>query len=127
MEQPNITGSTGLLRTSLAGSGAPGTFRISFLMDWFSSSGFLCRPDDKTPEGKPITVTQFEAFEPGVAGSLTPVQYDEFVRDTVNFLHYVGDPSQVERQSLGIWVGLFLLMFTAIAWMLKAEYWKAVH
>ncbi len=79
------------------------------------------------PDGKPITVAEFEKFEPGIVGSLTAEQYDEFVRDTVNFLQYVGDPSQVERQSLGIWVVLFLLMFTAIAWMLKAEYWKDVR
>ena len=70
---------------------------------------------------------EFETFEPGVTGSLTPAQYDEFVRDTVNFLAYVGDPSQLERQSLGVWVVLFLLMFTGIAYMLKAEYWKDVR
>ena len=66
-------------------------------------------------------------FEPGTTGSLTPAQYDEFVRDTVNFLDYVGDPTQIERQSLGIWVVLFLLMFTGIAYMLKSEYWKDVR
>jgi ubiquinol-cytochrome c reductase cytochrome c1 subunit len=66
-------------------------------------------------------------FEPGVQGSLTAAQYDDFVRDTVNFLQYVSDPTQVERQSLGIWVVLFLLMFTGIAYMLKQEYWKDVR
>ena len=66
-------------------------------------------------------------FEPGVAGSLTPEQYDEFVRDIVNFLQYASDPTQLERQGLGIWVVLFLLMFTAIAWLLKKEYWKDVR
>ncbi|HUQ11318.1 MAG TPA: cytochrome c1 [Steroidobacteraceae bacterium] len=66
-------------------------------------------------------------FEPGVVGSLTPAQYDGFVRDTVNFLQYVSDPTQVERQGLGIWVVLFLLMFTAIAYLLKQEYWKDVR
>ena len=79
------------------------------------------------PDGKPIKVEQFEKFEPGIVGSLTPEQYDEFARDTVNFLQYVGDPSQVERQNLGLWVVLFLLMFTAVAWMLKAEYWKDIR
>ncbi len=79
------------------------------------------------PDGNPIVVAEFEKFEPGIVGSLTPEQYDEFVRDTVNFLQYVGDPTQVERQSLGIWVVLFLLMFTALAWMLKSEYWKDVR
>jgi len=75
-----------------------------------------------------VTITkEWKAFEPGVAGSLNPKQYDEFVRDTVNFLDYVGDPTQVERQSLGVWVVLFLLMFTGIAYMLKKEYWKDVR
>ncbi|KYF69006.1 OmpA family protein [Sorangium cellulosum] len=53
--QPNLWGSTGLLRTSYAGSGAPGTFRVSFLLDWFSTSGFLCDPTESTPAGQPIT------------------------------------------------------------------------
>jgi len=35
------------------------------------------------------------------------VEFDGFVRDTVNFLDYVGDPAQVERQSIGLWVVLF--------------------
>jgi len=78
-------------------------------------------------DGKPATTKTFEKFEPGVVGSMTPAQYDEFVRDTVNFLQYVGDPAQLERQGLGIWVVLFLLMFTGIAWMLKKEYWKDVR
>lgn len=69
----------------------------------------------------------FEKFEPGVPGSLTAEQYDAFVRDTVNFLDYVGDPTQVRRQSIGIWVVLFLLMFTGIAYLLKKEYWKDVR
>lgn len=78
-------------------------------------------------DGNPVITREFDKFEPGLAGSLTPQQYEEFVRDTVNFLQYVGDPSQVERQGLGIWVVLFLLMFTGIAYMLKAEYWKDVR
>jgi ubiquinol-cytochrome c reductase cytochrome c1 subunit len=66
-------------------------------------------------------------FEVGVAGTLTPAQYDDFVRDTVNFLDYVGDPTQLARKSLGVWVVLFLLMFTGIAYLLKSEYWKDVR
>jgi ubiquinol-cytochrome c reductase cytochrome c1 subunit len=68
-----------------------------------------------------------ERFEQVSAGALTPAQYDAFVRDTVNFLQYVGEPSQVDRESIGIWVVLFLLIFTLFAWMLKREYWKDVH
>jgi ubiquinol-cytochrome c reductase cytochrome c1 subunit len=79
------------------------------------------------PDGKPTTVRVFEKFEPGVVGSMTPDQYDEFARDTVNFLQYVGDPTQLEREGLGIWVVLFLLMFTGVAYLLKKEYWKDVR
>jgi len=83
--------------------------------------------EHKDPDGKPVVTTEFKEFAPGVVGSLTPEQFDEFARDTVNFLQYVSDPSQLERQGLGIWVVLFLLMFTGIAYMLKAEYWKDVR
>jgi ubiquinol-cytochrome c reductase cytochrome c1 subunit len=78
-------------------------------------------------DGKPVVTRVFEKFEPGVVGSMTPAQYDDFARDTVNFLQYVGDPTQLERQGLGIWVVLFLLLFTGIAYLLKKEYWKDVR
>jgi ubiquinol-cytochrome c reductase cytochrome c1 subunit len=83
--------------------------------------------ESKGEDGKPTTTKEFEKFEAGVAGSMTDEQYDEFVRDIVNFLQYASDPTQLERQGLGIWVVLFLLMFTGIAWLLKKEYWKDVR
>jgi ubiquinol-cytochrome c reductase cytochrome c1 subunit len=73
-------------------------------------------------EGKVV-----ERFETVTAGRMTPAEFDGFVRDTVNFLDYASDPSQVQRRAIGIWVILFLLTFTAFAWMLKKEYWKDVH
>jgi ubiquinol-cytochrome c reductase cytochrome c1 subunit len=69
----------------------------------------------------------FDHFETISPGNLTPEQFDGFVRDTVNFLDYVGDPAQVERRSIGLWVVLFLLLLTALALTLKKEYWKDVH
>jgi ubiquinol-cytochrome c reductase cytochrome c1 subunit len=59
-------------------------------------------------------------------GKLTPEEYDHFVRDTVNFLAYVGEPMQLERQRLGFWVLGFLLVFGILAWLLKQEIWKDV-
>lgn len=82
--------------------------------------------EHKGEGGKLEHTREFEKFEPGVTGSLTAEKYDEFVRDTVNFLQYVSDPTQLEREGLGIWVVLFLLMFTGIAYLLKKEYWKDV-
>jgi ubiquinol-cytochrome c reductase cytochrome c1 subunit len=78
-------------------------------------------------DGKPVVTREFETFEPGIQGSVTREEYDEFVRDLVNFLQYAGDPTQLQREGLGIWVVLFLLMFTGIAYLLKKEYWKDVR
>jgi ubiquinol-cytochrome c reductase cytochrome c1 subunit len=69
----------------------------------------------------------FQNFQTTVPGTLTSAQYDDFVRDTVNFLDYVGEPAQAARRLLGKWVVAFLLLLSALAWQLKKEYWKDVH
>jgi ubiquinol-cytochrome c reductase cytochrome c1 subunit len=61
------------------------------------------------------------------AGELSAAQYDDVVRDIVNFLDYIGEPMQVERQALGIRVIGFLLLFLVLSYMLKREIWKDVH
>jgi len=71
-----------------------------------------------------MTLTSLEPLYPG---TLTPEKYDEFVRDITNFLDYAGEPIKAKRQSLGVFVILFLLVFFAFAYLLKREYWKDVH
>jgi ubiquinol-cytochrome c reductase cytochrome c1 subunit len=70
---------------------------------------------------------EFRQFQLVQKGTLSPAEYDQFVRDTVNFLEYIGEPVQAKRQRLGVWVILFLLVFTVLAWLLKKEYWKDVR
>jgi ubiquinol-cytochrome c reductase cytochrome c1 subunit len=65
-------------------------------------------------------------LEAGVPGDMPAAAYDSFVRDTVAFLEYVAEPAKAQRRSLGVWVILFLLMFTAFTWFLYKEYWKDV-
>jgi ubiquinol-cytochrome c reductase cytochrome c1 subunit len=65
-----------------------------------------------------------EAMTPG---AMKPEEYDQFVRDTVNFLDYAGEPVKSKRQSMGVFVILFLLVFFVFAYLLKKEYWKDVH
>ncbi|MDC9728385.1 MAG: cytochrome c1 [Methyloprofundus sp.] len=60
-------------------------------------------------------------------GTMTPDQFDKAVNDIVSFLVYTGEPSQLERQSMGKYVLLFILLFGVIAYLLKKEYWKDVH
>ncbi len=67
---------TGLLRTAYAGSGAQGTFRVGFMFDWFSTSGFLCDPSNETEAFVPTTCSasdrEDEASHVGGVFSLIP-------------------------------------------------------
>jgi ubiquinol-cytochrome c reductase cytochrome c1 subunit len=85
--------------------------------------------DATTPgEGAQVTHEQvFDHFEQVAPGRLSASEYDGFVRDTVNFLDYASEPTQTARRALGVWVVLFLLVFTWLAWLVKREYWKDVH
>jgi len=65
--------------------------------------------------------------EPMTPGSMKPEEYDQFVRDIVNFLDYAGEPVKAKRQSMGVYVILFLLVFFVFAFLLKKEYWKDVQ
>jgi ubiquinol-cytochrome c reductase cytochrome c1 subunit len=67
---------------------------------------------------------RFEMIRPGL---LDEQEYDQVVRDIVNFLDYIGEPMQRERQALGIRVIAFLLVFLLIAYLLKKEIWKDVE
>ncbi len=60
-------------------------------------------------------------------GALSEKEFDLMVNDLVNFLVYVGEPTQMERESMGKYVLIFLFMFFALAYLLKKEYWKDIH
>jgi ubiquinol-cytochrome c reductase cytochrome c1 subunit len=59
-------------------------------------------------------------------GTMTSVEYDHAVGDLVNYLQWMGEPAQNARVRIGVWVMLFLVLFTVIAWRLNAAYWKDV-
>lgn len=69
---------------------------------------------------------KFSGFELAQPGALSPQEFDQFVRDTVNFLDYIAEPMQLKRQALGFKVLAFLLVFFLFAYLLKKEYWKDV-
>ncbi|GAB3741572.1 cytochrome c1 [Silanimonas algicola] len=60
-------------------------------------------------------------------GRLSAAEYDRAILDISAFLTYVGEPARLQRESLGVWVILFLSLFTFLAYLLKQEYWKDVH
>jgi cytochrome c1 len=60
-------------------------------------------------------------------GELSPEEFDSAMADLVNFLEYVGEPIKRDRKGMGVYVLLFILFFTAVAYLLKKEYWKDIH
>jgi ubiquinol-cytochrome c reductase cytochrome c1 subunit len=63
---------------------------------------------------------------PGKPGSLSPVEYDIFVGDLVNYLTYMGEPARAQRTQTGVIVLFFLALFFVVSLLLKQEYWKDV-
>ncbi len=60
-------------------------------------------------------------------GSMQPGEFRAAMRDLVAFLVYAGEPAQLKRYSMGIWVLLFLVVFFVVSRLLYKEYWKDVH
>ena len=71
-------------------------------------------------------VHKFAGFEQITPGKLSTQEYDQAAADLVNYLNWMAEPEQSHRKRLGVWVLLFLGMFTVFAWRLNAAYWKDV-
>lgn len=68
----------------------------------------------------------FDGFESVTTGSMSTGEFDDFVRDTVNFLEYISEPIRRTRRVLGVWVLLFLSFFLFVSWKLYKDIWKDV-
>jgi ubiquinol-cytochrome c reductase cytochrome c1 subunit len=105
----------------------PGAAMPAVLSSLEGVKGAVYKNTEATVDGKATTQKQFDHFESLAPGQMSAEEFDGFVRDTVNFLDYAGEPAQVDRRSIGVWVVLFLLVFTWLSLLLKKEYWKDVH
>ncbi len=59
-------------------------------------------------------------------GAQSTVEYDRTVRDLVNFLVYVGEPSASSRERIGVVVLFVLGLLFVFAYAMKREFWKDV-
>ena len=87
-----------------------------------------------TGEEEPCTKGEFQGgcitgfvIPDGQKGTMDAEQYDRVARDISAYLAYVGEPAALKRESMGVWVVLFLAFFTLLAYLLKSEYWRDVH
>ena len=74
-----------------------------------------------------VLTQSVERLEVVRQGTLSEEEFNQVVRDIVNFLDYIGEPMQLERQALGFRVIAFLLIFLLFSYMLKREIWRDVH
>ncbi|OYU42776.1 MAG: cytochrome c1 [Burkholderiales bacterium PBB4] len=81
------------------------------------------KPD---PHDHAKTTHEFKGFELTKAGKLSKADYDIAVADLVAYLQWMGEPAQTQRFRMGVWVLIFLTVFTTIAWRLNASYWKDI-
>ena len=68
----------------------------------------------------------FDHFELVRAGSKSIEEYDNDIRDLVNFFVYLGEPVKLHRYRIGRNIELFLVLLLISAMLLKREYWKDV-
>jgi ubiquinol-cytochrome c reductase cytochrome c1 subunit len=76
------------------------------------------------PDAPPEAI--IKGFEPISKGTLTPAEFNDSVADLVAYLQWMGEPAQAARVRIGVWVFLYLLAFTVIAWRLNAAFWKNI-
>ena len=72
------------------------------------------------------TEVKVASLELDVAGQLDAAAYDNTVRDIVAFMEYIAEPAKLKRERLGVWVLMFLALFTFLAYLLYHEYWKDI-
>lgn len=117
--------STGVNNLVLPNASMP---HVLWELQGLQTASFRETVDSKTGETVPHfgEPQYFEEFTQVSEGKLPAEDYDQFVRDIVNFLDWTATPEQLEREALGIWVLLFLLVFLIFAYFLKVEIWKDV-
>ena len=71
-------------------------------------------------------VQKLKGWEQVTPGTLSPAEFDEASGNLVAFMQWMSEPVQNTRVRIGVWVLLFLFVFTIIAWRLNAAYWKDI-
>lgn len=91
----------------------------------FSPDGTRSEKTEKLDGARHHASRQWTLSAP-VGGKMSQAEYDGHVADLVAYITYMSDPTAQTRTRLGVWVLLFLGVFTVFAWMLNREYWKDV-
>ena len=83
--------------------------------------------EEKDPHDEGKVTHVFRGFEPISAGTMAPEEFSAAMADLTAYLQWMSEPSQLSRVRLGVWVMIFLAVFSLIAWRLNASYWKDIR
>jgi ubiquinol-cytochrome c reductase cytochrome c1 subunit len=92
-------------------------------MQGIRAAKFEERKDPHDSEKVEKVFIRFDQISPG---SMTNEEFDSNMGDLVSFLSWMAEPVQLERKRLGIFVLIFLAIFTLLAWRLNKAYWKDI-
>lgn len=59
-------------------------------------------------------------------GTMSEREFNNNMGDLVAYMQWMGEPAQNTRVRIGVWVLLFLSVFTLVAWRLNAAFWKDI-
>ena len=69
---------------------------------------------------------EFKKYGTLSGGVMTAEEFDVAVNDLTNFMVYLAEPAKLVRYRIGLWVVIFMVIFTIFAYFLKREYWRDV-
>jgi ubiquinol-cytochrome c reductase cytochrome c1 subunit len=99
---------------------------------WGLQGQRVLKTEQVMKDGKPlgdghggvVTVSKLEQLTPG---AMSAADYDRLTLDLVNFLVWVGEPHQLARKQLGVWVLFALVILVFMTYFLYKSYWKNLH
>jgi ubiquinol-cytochrome c reductase cytochrome c1 subunit len=69
----------------------------------------------------PLTGPDMVTYHDGTAATV-----DQMARDVTTFMQWTAEPERIERQNLGLFVILYLIIFTLLTYLTKRVIWKDV-
>ena len=85
------------------------------------------KPLFDTLTGDALTEEQCDVISQKTEGQLSEDEFEQVAYDLTNFLAYMGEPSRLQSEALGLKVLLFVILFGIFAFLLNKEYWREIH
>lgn len=95
-----VSGSTGMLRVSQAGSGAPGTFRFALMASIFSGSGVLCNSSTPCPSVRGEATTNSDELDLSTSHAVISATILPFLEGYIGFHNRAMSSSRSRPQTL---------------------------